>query len=149
MDRLLAVPDRTNAVLHTLALAATSGGMLSAGAAAERLGVSASYLSKALQTLSRAGILDSSRGAGGGFELARAPESITCLEILELLEGPVPDRECLFPVAVCDTRGCALAVLCRETTKRIVEVFGRTTIADLARSFGGRDDGAMPRTAIA
>ncbi|MBL8966758.1 MAG: Rrf2 family transcriptional regulator, partial [Spirochaetaceae bacterium] len=101
MDRLLNISDRTNAALHALALAAKSGGPLPAARAAEELGVSASYLAKTLQPVAKAGLLDSTRGAAGGFLLAKDPARITCLEVLELLDGPLPVRACLVEKQVC------------------------------------------------
>ncbi|MEZ4537577.1 MAG: Rrf2 family transcriptional regulator [Cyanobacteriota/Melainabacteria group bacterium] len=48
--------------------------------------VPASYLSKVLQSLSRAGLVKSQRGLGGGFSLAKAPESTTILEIINAVD---------------------------------------------------------------
>lgn len=48
----------------------------------------AAYLNKQLQALTRAGILSSSSGPRGGFQLARSPESITLLDVVIAIEGP-------------------------------------------------------------
>ncbi len=48
--------------------------------------VPASYLSKVLQLLVRAGILTSRRGAGGGFQLARSPDDLTVLEVVNAVD---------------------------------------------------------------
>lgn len=135
MDRLLNISDRTNAVLHALALAAKAGGPLPAARAAEELGVSPSYLSKSLQPVAKAGILESSRGASGGYSLAREPASLSCLEVLELLDGPLPERACLFAESpVCSRGTCALKRLCDETLASARKVLAGTSVADLAAS---------------
>ncbi|GAB2588444.1 Rrf2 family transcriptional regulator [Streptomyces capparidis] len=52
------------------------------------------YLNKQLQALARAGIVTSSRGPGGGFRLARAPERITLMDVVAAIEGPDPAFRC-------------------------------------------------------
>ncbi|MGO8694821.1 MAG: Rrf2 family transcriptional regulator [Rectinemataceae bacterium] len=135
MDRLLNVSDRTNAALHVLALAARAEGSITVAYAAERLGVSPSYLAKVLQPLARAGILSSTRGAQGGFALARDSSSISALEVLELLDGPLPERECLFPKSVCRRKTCALKRLSDSMAASMRRVLTKTTVAALADSF--------------
>lgn len=136
MDRLLNISDRTNAVLHALALAAKAGGPLSAARAASELGVSASYLAKTLQPVAKAGILESSRGVSGGYSLIREAASVSCLEILELLDGPLPERACLFAErSVCGSGTCALKLLCDQTLAFARKVLAETSVADLAASF--------------
>jgi Rrf2 family protein len=48
----------------------------------------AAYLNKQLQALARAGIVSSTSGPRGGFQLARSPESITLLDLVVAIEGP-------------------------------------------------------------
>jgi Rrf2 family protein len=51
-------------------------------------GLPAAYLNKQLQALARAGIVTSTPGPRGGFQLARGPERITLLDIVVAIEGP-------------------------------------------------------------
>ncbi|WP_239138264.1 RrF2 family transcriptional regulator [Actinoplanes regularis] len=46
------------------------------------------YLNKQLQALARSGILTSTSGPRGGFQLARAPEAVSLLDIVTAIEGP-------------------------------------------------------------
>ncbi len=48
------------------------------------------FLREILHDLVRCGILLSSRGGGGGFALARRPEDITLLDVIEAVNGPLP-----------------------------------------------------------
>lgn len=52
-------------------------------------------VSKVLKILSRAGVLDSTRGVKGGYSLARAPEETNVAEMIEALEGPIAFTECI------------------------------------------------------
>ncbi|MCX7775828.1 MAG: Rrf2 family transcriptional regulator [Rectinemataceae bacterium] len=139
MERILAISDTVNAALHALALAELEGGCIAAREAAERLGVSPSYLAKIMQRLASAGMVIPQRGLGGGYQLARDAAEIRCLDVAEALEGPLPQRECLFDRAVCAARTCALRVLCEEMASRLRSVLENTSVSALARSFTSGD----------
>lgn len=96
-------------------------------------GVPASFLGKIFQSLQRAGLVRSARGTGGGFSLSRPPSAITVLDVMEAVEGPIAFQRCLEPESECGHRGgCALCGLFSEAQNRVKEVFGRTTLAQLA-----------------
>lgn len=57
------------------------------GQVAERRGIPVQFLEQLFSTLRRAGILTSHRGAKGGYTLARSPEDITVLEVVQALDG--------------------------------------------------------------
>jgi Rrf2 family protein len=67
---------------------------LPASRLAEFHGVPAAYLAKALQSLSRAGIVESVPGRRGGYRLARSPADISMLEVVEAVEGSEPSFRC-------------------------------------------------------
>ncbi len=135
MDRIVNVSDKGNAAIHALALAAAGGGRVTAADCAAELGVSPSYLAKVLQVLVRGGLLSSRRGAAGGFELAREASDISCLEVIELVEGRLPSRDCLFGRAVCAKGGCALRVMCERVEKSVRSALESTSVSALAASF--------------
>ena len=83
-------------------LAGHPGDVHTTGEIAEGTQVPTSYLSKVLQTLARAGIVRSQRGLGGGFSLARTPEELTVLDVIESVD-PLPRID-----------HCPLAVPCHE-----------------------------------
>src|ERR1039457_5676018 len=83
----------------------------SVGEIATDQGVSQAHLSKVMQRLVKFGLLTSRRGPGGGFLLGRAPETITLLEILEAMDGPMSDNKCMLGRKKCLYGGCALGAL--------------------------------------
>ncbi|MCE1195640.1 Rrf2 family transcriptional regulator [bacterium] len=109
---------------------------MAAKAAAERLGVSPTYLAKILQSLAAKGLIASVRGIGGGFSLLSPASTLRCMDVLVALDGPLPEHYCLFERAVCATRQCGFKGLCDETAAKMRATLEGTTIADLARSFG-------------
>ncbi|MBI5394804.1 MAG: Rrf2 family transcriptional regulator [Verrucomicrobia bacterium] len=97
-----------------------------------------SFLAKIVQSLAHAGIVESQRGVGGGFRLARAPERITILQVLEAIEGTLSLQSCTENPALCvwDTskmESCTLCALFTEAQSRVKDLFSKTTLADLSR----------------
>ena len=78
----------------TLLAALPEGKNMTAARLAEFHAVPAPYLTKHLQALARAGILDSDSGPRGGFRLARPAPEITVLEVVEAIDGREPAFTC-------------------------------------------------------
>ncbi|MBM3902657.1 MAG: Rrf2 family transcriptional regulator [Verrucomicrobia bacterium] len=123
------------AMLGLLALSRRPAGSIEmVDALAHEEGVPTSFLGKIFQSLSRAGIVKSARGSGGGFSLVRTPDEITVLEVIEAVEGPIALQRCLETDSDCTHReGCALCGLFSEAQDRVKEIFGRTSVAELTR----------------
>lgn len=76
-------------------LAALPGGIgLPANALAEFHTLAPAYMAKHMQALARAGVVESIRGAGGGYRLARPPSEITLWDLVEAIEGEEPAFRC-------------------------------------------------------
>jgi Rrf2 family protein len=60
-----------------------------------------SQLAKIVSQLSVAGLLQTSRGARGGVSLARSPEEISFLEVVEAIDGPILLNECVADGGAC------------------------------------------------
>ena len=69
---------------------------------AEAQGISQHYLEQIAAQLSNAGFISSVRGAKGGYRLARHPEKVTALEVVEALEGSLAPVSCLEDPESCD-----------------------------------------------
>lgn len=66
-----------------------------------------SFLAKIISQLSIAGVLQTSRGARGGVMLAKAPDEISLLDVVESIDGPIALNEC-----VNDEQGCTFGEEC-------------------------------------
>ncbi len=62
------------------------------------LGMPQGYVAKIFQTLSKNQLAYSRRGPKGGYVLARRPETISLLDIIEAVEGPILSSQCIFPL---------------------------------------------------
>ena len=107
-----------------------------AGIAAEE-DLPRAYLEQLVVSLREAGLVVSTRGAHGGYELARAPESITMSEVLRALEGPIAPMFCATDdpehALTCDraTR-CTVNLLWVRVRDAITTTLESMTLADLA-----------------
>jgi Rrf2 family protein len=110
------------AVLALAELARSTGqGPVPIGELARRRDVPVQFLEQLFAVLRRAGIISSQRGVKGGYRFAREPASVSVLEIVELLDGPLGhDAEGVFS----DAADAARNVL-RQTT--IADVLERET----------------------
>src|SRR5687768_15487800 len=97
-------------VILTAAAARQGDERLSASALAEATGLPLPTTQKVLGKLGNAGLLTATRGIGGGFAFARAPETITLADIIEAVEGPIAMTQCSGSDEVSD---CALDARCR------------------------------------
>lgn len=98
----------------------------------ESEGVPKSFLAKIFQSLTKAGIVRSRQGAGGGFALTRKPEDISILNVIEAIEGKIALQRCLEDFPDCPKfESCALSGVLAEAQAAVVDVFNRRTIADL------------------
>jgi Rrf2 family protein len=68
---------------------------------AEDMKIPPSFLAKIVSQLSVAGVLATSRGARGGVALARSPDQITLLEVIEAIDGPITLNDCVLDRSAC------------------------------------------------
>ncbi|MFQ5741659.1 MAG: RrF2 family transcriptional regulator [Acidobacteriota bacterium] len=100
---------------------------------AGRLGVPATYLAKILQSLSRAGLLSTARGPGGGVRLARPAREIHLLDILLAVEPKVDFERCFLGLDSCDDRNpCPLHDTWVPIRARILAMLQTTNLGRLA-----------------
>jgi len=84
-------------------------GPVSLNSIADRQMVSLPYLEQLMAKLRRAGLASSSRGAQGGYELAKPPEEITVGDIVRVMEGPF-DRCNAYPATLIMTIANSLEI---------------------------------------
>src|SRR6202167_4253967 len=101
---------------------------------AERTRLSRPTVSKVLKGLQRAGLVISSRGAQGGYRLARAPEDITAAQILDVFEGPIAITECSSASSQCGIeRMCRVGGAWQRINASIRRALEDRTLQQLAR----------------
>jgi Rrf2 family protein len=88
---------------------------------AEKQQIPSSFLAKIISQLSVAGLIHTSRGAHGGVSLAKAPDKISVLDVIEAIDGPVMLNECTHNPGICIfTNDCPMRVMWCEIRKDLV-----------------------------
>jgi Rrf2 family transcriptional regulator, nitric oxide-sensitive transcriptional repressor len=95
--------------------------------------VSQNHMEKVIQRLSRAGIVETSRGRGGGVQLVRDPNTITVGEVIRAMENDLAVVECLGPARYCRIAGvCGGRALFARALEAYLAVLDSETIEDIA-----------------
>jgi Rrf2 family cysteine metabolism transcriptional repressor len=122
MDPMISVTSKSRYAVVALAELARSGeGPVPIAQIAERRAMPVQFLEQLFSTLRRDGLLISQRGVKGGYRLARPPEEITVLEVVQALDGKVGEE------------AREAGGIWEEGVEALRGVFGATTIADIAR----------------
>lgn len=101
------------------------------GQIAEVTRVPAAYLSKVLKGLSEAGLLHSQRGMGGGFTLAKKPDQLTILEVVNAVEPIQRIKTCPLGISTHGIRLCPLHKRLDDALASVEKAFGATTLAEV------------------
>jgi Rrf2 family cysteine metabolism transcriptional repressor len=100
------------------------------------------YLEHLVAKLREAGLVSSTRGAHGGYQLARPPEEIDMLEVVQALEGPIAPMECFHEEregkVLCSHetdggRACATKVLWTRVQGGVTKALAGTSLAELVK----------------
>lgn len=100
---------------------------------AQAYGISRAHLMKVVHQMGRAGFLETVRGRGGGFQLAREPEDITVGDVIRYTEDKMVLAECFDP----ETSHCRIESVCglrgvfEEALDAFLKTLDRYTLADL------------------
>jgi len=98
---------------------------------AEEQQIPSSFLAKIISQLSVTGILHTSRGARGGVSLAKDPQEITLLEVVEAIDGPIILNECVVDESVCGfIENCPVRLVWVEAQKDLIN---RLTASNFAK----------------
>lgn len=120
----------TFALLAVLELATDPERQLAAGDIADKYGISLHHLAKVLRDLGRAGIVESTRGVGGGYRFAGNPKRLTLMDVIELFEPLEPGGD--EPRPVTDV-GRALRVVLDEIDEHALATFRSITISTMLK----------------
>jgi Rrf2 family cysteine metabolism transcriptional repressor len=119
----------------------TSGQPVSLKAIAEAEGLPLAYLERIVALLKKAALVESTRGAHGGYRLSRPPEGISMDEVVLALEGAVAPMSCFVDDSnegsvLCSHiddhgRGCATKLLWTRVQGGVIKALAQTTLAEL------------------
>lgn len=116
---------------------------------AELQGVSPSFVAKIFPKLEKAGIVAASEGVRGGYRLARAPQDISFLQIVDAIEGKKPLFDCQEVRERCAVFGdsppawatggvCAIHAVMLQAEKAMRDALASQSLADVASQFSSK-----------
>lgn len=130
MLRVTRLTDYATVVLTVLA--ARPDVVLSAPELAERAGLEAPTVAKVLKPLASAGLVEGFRGANGGYRLARAPDAISLVQIVEAMEGPLGMTECSIASGQCGIEhSCGVRANWRRINDVVADALGNVSLAQM------------------
>lgn len=128
---------QTDYALRTLIYLAGKPGRCNVAQIASYFRISRDHVAKVVQVLSRLGYVRSVRGAGGGVELARAPEDVRLGEVIMAMEGNLHLLECVGTDDVCVIQPhCRLRGVLAEAERVQFEFLNRYRLSDLVKPGG-------------
>jgi FeS assembly SUF system regulator len=108
---------------------------VSAAEIAGTTGLATTTVSKLLKMLARAGLVNSTRGAHGGYRLARSPSEISAADVIDALEGPVSITECSAHGSHCDIEAlCRVGGAWQRINVGIRRALDEISLSDLLRA---------------
>ena len=116
-------------------LAAKQDAVCSAADVANATGIAVPTVSKLFKSLGRSGLVTSTRGSNGGYQLARDPRDISAADIIDALEGPVSITECSASDSQCEHEGvCSVGGAWQKVNIAIRRALDDVSLSDLLRT---------------
>jgi Rrf2 family protein len=131
-----------HAVRAMVALARLPQGAYGGAASiAQDIGAPQNYLGKLLRNLAEQGLLESQKGLGGGFRLARNARDITLFDVVEPIEHLSRWSGCILGMPACsDSAPCALHERWKAVRNSYIQMLQRTSLAELVDKQVGPQD---------
>jgi Rrf2 family cysteine metabolism transcriptional repressor len=125
-------------------------GPMSIAAVAKESSVPYAYLEQLIVPLRRAGLVESKRGAQGGYQLTRPPEEVRIGDVYRIMEGPVAPMDCVSENEADQTcpliDGCETRPVWLKVRDSIASALDSMTLADLVRQGDARREARALRT---
>ncbi len=130
--RLLNISESLSLALHSLRIISASDGTVNALEISKKTGMSINHLSKVLRKLAVGGILNVSKGPGGGFYLSQEQREKSLMDVYLLFEQMPIDKACIYENPLCDKKKCVFGGLLCRVNDEFIKHFNDTKIGSLA-----------------
>ena len=137
MSNILKFSEAAIIALHSMFLLALNNDrLLSTREIATIMAVSENHLSKVLQRLIKAGLVESIRGPKGGFKLGKNPDEIMLLDVYEAIDGKLDLCECLLDTKMCkDNARCILGSLISNINKEVKDSLSLRSLSEIVKQY--------------
>jgi Rrf2 family protein len=133
---LMQIPRKIEYALRAMIhLADNPGGVARGSIIAREEHIPKYYLEKVIRDLMKRGLVRARRGPGGGYQLARPPETVSFRDVIEAVEGPITLNVCVDGSSVCNLQPvCRMFRVWEEGQRVLLDVFSRTMLSEIASS---------------
>src|SRR5215472_4760118 len=133
---LMQIPRKIEYALRAMIhLADNPGGIARGSVIANQEHIPKYYLEKVIRDLMRRGLVRARRGPGGGYQLARPPETVSFREVIEAVEGPITLNVCVDGSSVCNLQpACRMFRVWEEGQRVLLDVFSHAMLSEVASS---------------
>ena len=131
--RMLRISKLTDYAILMMVELARDGEMLSAHALAERVHVEVPTASKVLKLLAGDDLLESYRGANGGYRVSRTAAEISVAEVIAAIEGPIAMTECSVEEGLCSQEdNCDLRSNWQRISQAVAQALRDVSLAEMS-----------------
>ena len=131
--QMLRISKMTDYAILAMVELARAGGMLSALRLAERIHVETPTVSKVLKVLAQSGLVNSSRGASGGYRVAKDAREISVAEIIAAIEGPIAMTECSVEQGLCNVEhSCSMRSNWQRISLAVARALQEVSLAEMS-----------------
>ncbi len=133
---LMQIPRKIEYALRAMIhLADNPGGVAPGSVIAREEHIPKYYLEKVIRDLMKRGLVRARRGPGGGYQLARPPETVSFRDVIEAVEGPITLNVCVDGSSVCNLQpACRMFRVWEEGQRVLLDVFSHTMLSEVASS---------------
>ena len=138
---MLRISKLTDYAILMMVELARDGEMLSAHALAERIHVEVPTASKVLKLLAGNDLLESYRGANGGYRVSRIAAEISVAEVIAAIEGPIAMTECSVEEGLCAQEdNCGLRSNWQQISLAVAQALRDVSLAEMSAPVGGKSN---------
>jgi FeS assembly SUF system regulator len=138
---MLRISKLTDYAILMMVELARDGEMLSAHTLAERIHVEVPTASKVLKLLAGGGLLESYRGANGGYRVSRTGAEISVAEVIAAIEGPIAMTECSVEEGLCSQEeNCGLRSNWQRISLAVAQALRDVSLAEMSTPVGRKSN---------
>lgn len=130
MTKIINLSEAISIALHSLIIIAQSKDRKSVADLAELMSSSRHHIAKIMQRLNKAKLVSSTRGPKGGFILTKKSESISLLNVYEIIEGKIEVTDCPMDYQECKYNNCVFSDLTKKINSEFIKYLKNHTIGD-------------------
>ena len=130
MSKIVHLSEAASLAIHAMVIIARADKIVNVQSIAQATGSSKNHLAKVMQRLVKDGLVKSTRGPSGGFELNKEPFEISILDVYQSIEGPVQHGGCPVDKQICPFNKCLVGGIIDNVSMQIKEYLAEQKLSN-------------------